>query len=182
METPKEIQDAAERIYPNSNKLARHRHITPAIKKQSKNFSVCEQCGHELSLKSTKCEHCGRSYVQSPIAKCNCTITQACAICAKEKGIDWSVIHPIAEETIEEAAKRYLKSCQPQIKGNMTFHPIFRPTTLDVLNGVVFGVNWQKEKTKVVGWEEAMLDYKPIKRMNISIDEFLKQKYNLVEK
>lgn len=39
--------------------------------------------------------------------KCDCTHTQACEVCAKEKGIDWNFISPkVVDKTSEEYANK----------------------------------------------------------------------------
>ncbi len=49
------------------------------------------------------------------------------------------------KETSEEAAQRFWKSLQPKEEGNMRIAAIYRPTQLDVLNAVIFGIEWQKK-------------------------------------
>jgi len=55
---------------------------------------------------------------------------------------------PEQEDDIEQLAKKYLNSLNPKIEGGMSTGQAYRPTQLDILNGVVFGFKAAQSKQK----------------------------------
>jgi len=75
------------------NSKVKHGKVTKISKETNCGYAIVHfENGNEFVFKN-QLQAIVENYIKTINERCDCTHTQACAICAKEKGIDWKIIN-----------------------------------------------------------------------------------------